>query len=368
MKSGKKPKHIYFFVGTTAEFIKILPVLKELKSRKISFKLITSGQGKILYRDFVGFMDQIKADIELSYKGDRSSVMNFIHWSIVTLLQGITKLKSEFSGKEKQTTFLIVHGDTVSSLIGSLIAKIYGLTLVHIESGLRSFNFLEPFPEELTRFLISRLADIHFCPNKWSLDNLRQVHSTKVNTFQNSLIDIFKDTTKYNSKTYIRIPCKHYFVLVIHRQEHVLFNKNISKDVLQLILKNKGKIGCVLIKHDLTSQLLQSINITDSDLKKYHVVTVPRLPYYKFMNLVFNAEFFITDGGSNQEEAYYMGKPCLILRKHTERVEGLKKNAVLSRMEENTILNFLNNPGKFKRKPVKNNLSPSKIIVDYLYE
>lgn len=93
---------------------------------------------------------------------------------------------------------------------------------------------------------------------------------------------------------------------------------------------------------------------------------IPRLDYLNFIQLIKRTEFIATDGGSNQEEAYYLGKPCLILRDRTERIEGLGKNSVLCKGQENIIQYFLKNYKNFKREKIKSSIRPSKIIVNYL--
>ena len=93
---------------------------------------------------------------------------------------------------------------------------------------------------------------------------------------------------------------------------------------------------------------------------------MPRLPFIQFIHLLDKAQFIATDGGSNQEESYYLGKPCLILRNVTERTDGLGKNAVLSKGKEDTILHFTQNYKKYKRGRARLEERPSKIIVDYL--
>ena len=84
------------------------------------------------------------------------------------------------------------------------------------------------------------------------------------------------------------------------------------------------------------------------------------------MKLMENAEFIATDGCTNQEEAYYMGVPLLALRNHTERIEGLGENIVISKSKKTVIKNFLKNYKKYKRKAVNYKTRPSKIIVDFL--
>lgn len=359
--------NIYIFIGTTAEFIKMSPVIKQLKSQHVKFKLITSGQVIINYHEFKQYLGEVKADIAFKYKNQKSSVISFLFWAGRTLFTSLISLNKEFRRIDRRQTFFLVHGDTVSSLLGTLIAKVYGLRLVHIESGLRSYNFFEPFPEEICRYLISTMADIHFCPNSWSCNNLDLNQGVKINTFQNTLLESYRYFAKKDFSESQQL-AKRYLVLVVHRQEHMLFGRDKVIDVIKFILSNKGKMSCVLIMHPLTLKLLSSAGITDQILTSKKVYPVPRLPYAEFVKLMSNSEYIITDGGSNQEEAYYLGKPCLILRKHTERTEGLGENALLSLLDKNLILKFMSNYKSFRRPAVRSRIIPSKIIVDYLQQ
>jgi UDP-N-acetylglucosamine 2-epimerase (non-hydrolysing) len=361
-------KKIYFFFGTTAELIKLIPVIKELKKRKIDFKLITSGQGKILFSEFTDFVGPLKGNINLVEKENKSSVFFFILWAIKATFTGMFALKKEFKGLNKNNSYLIIHGDTVSSLIGAVLAKRYGLKIVHIESGLRSFNFLEPFPEELSRHIVSYLTDIHFAPNKWAVTNLKKMPGVKINTKQNTLLETFWMAMKVRSyKRSVKKINGKYFVLVMHRQEHVIWGKKEMKNLLEYILENMNSdLTCVFMTHDITLSFLDSteFNLGSDFAKKIAFIT--RLSYIEFMKLIQDAEFIITDGGSNQEEMYYMGKPCLLLRNYTERIEGLGENVVLSKGNKQIIKNFLKKYKTFKRKTIPISIAPSKIIIDYL--
>lgn len=363
----KKNKHFYIFVGTTAELIKLAPVIKELKRRRIRFKLITSGQNEILFDELRGITGPLNVDIAFAGKGEKSSIFNFALWSVKTFFACLFSLQKEFRGLNKKNSYFIVHGDTVSSLLGALVASIYKLKLVHIESGLRSFNFLEPFPEEISRYIVSRLADIHFCPNEWAVNNLNGYKGEKIDTYQNTLIESFWMAMNSKKTSQGSIDLKYrYFVLVAHRQEHVIFRKEWIKELLQFVLKNSDKdLKCVFIMHPLTSSLLKSEDVLSKKIKN-KVIPVPRLPYIQFVKLLSGAEYLVTDGGSNQEEAYYLGLPCLILRRRTERIEGLGKNAVLSKGQVKMIKRFLKDYKKYRSGKTYPKRTPSRIIVDYL--
>lgn len=365
-----KKKKIYFFIGTTAELIKMAPVIKEFKSSGIDFKLITSGQNEILFDEFEDQIGRIDIHIAFPEKSEKSSVFYFLVWTIRTFFAGMYLLGREFRGLSREKSYFIVHGDTVSSLLGGVIASLYGLKVVHIESGLRSFNFLEPFPEEISRYIVSRLTDVHFCPNEWSMNNLKNVKGVKVNTKQNTLIESYWMATSNKSKDgdFKRIRGK-YFVFVVHRQEHVLFKKERIKELMKYILQNADEdLACIFIVHAISLNFLKALQPELPKVIRRNLTLISRLPHSNFMKLIKGSKFLVTDGGSNQEETYYMGKPCLVLRKRTERIEGLGENALVGREDKKLIKSFLKNYNKFERKPVRKNTLkrlPSKIIADY---
>ena len=93
---------------------------------------------------------------------------------------------------------------------------------------------------------------------------------------------------------------------------------------------------------------------------------LPRQNFFKFHNLLTKAEFIITDGGSNQEECYYLGTPCLLLRSETERLEGIGENVVISNFNPTIIEDFVLNYNSYRRQPIPATFSPSRFIVDQL--
>ncbi len=362
-----KNKQIYFFIGTTAEFIKLAPVIKELKKRKINFKIITSGQSKILFEELTDYLGPMKADIAFNVKTYQLSILHFAIWTIRTFLLCLFSLHKEFKGLNNSNCYFIVHGDTISSLLGSIIAKVYGLRLVHIESGLRSFNFLEPFPEEINRFIISHLSDIRFCQNSWALNNIKKLSGININTKQNTLIESFwwAIQTKRNVN-YIKKFNK-YFIVYIRRQEHIFFEKEWTKRILEFVINNSDKnLNCIFILPPLTSKFFPPKELNLNRNLGKNLCILSRLPYVDFMKLMNNAEYIATDGCTHQEEAYYMGLPFLALRNRTERIEGLKRNVVISKGNKQIIKNFLKDYRKYKTKAAILRKKPSVIIVDYL--
>ena len=93
---------------------------------------------------------------------------------------------------------------------------------------------------------------------------------------------------------------------------------------------------------------------------------LPRQGFFEFNNLLGKAEFLITDGGSNQEECFYLGTPCLLFRSETERSEGIGENVVVSNFDPTIIESFVLNYNSYRREPIPATFSPSRFIVDQL--
>src|SRR3989344_6132205 len=116
---------IYFFIGTTAELIKLAPIIRELEERRIKFKVITSGQTDVNFTEVGGLIKKKSPDIALPKKKNRSSVFIFMIWAIKAVFATPFMLSRELTRRDGPKTFFIVHGDTVTSLIGSLVGRIF---------------------------------------------------------------------------------------------------------------------------------------------------------------------------------------------------------------------------------------------------
>lgn len=361
---------VYFFIGVTGELIKHAPIIKEFQARGISYKIITSGQSKVHFDELEGYIGRLKADISMPEKTNRSSMFLFIWWAVKTLVRAPSVLSKELKGLNRDDVYFIVQGDTVSSLIGAIIAKIFlRVKLIHNESGLSSYNLFVPFPEEICRNVIWRLADVLTPQNDWAKNNLKKCSGVKINTKQNTLIESY-----YWAINTPGIPdevkkLKKYYYLFMHRQEHIIFQKEHSKRMLEFIIKNADpKLKCVLLNNPLTASFVESLSKEWDPEIRDRIFIAPRFEYKDFMKLLKNAEFLATDSATNQIESYYMGVPYLGLRTLTENMEGLNENAILSKNNKKVIKNFLRNYKKYKRRNATFDRSPSKIIVDYLVD
>lgn len=362
-------KRIYFFIGTAAELIKIAPVMREFRRKKISFKLITSGQNRINLEDFADYVGKLKPIIAFKQKKIKSSAFYFILWALKLFFLGLIRLRREFKGANRKSIYFIVHGDTVSALLGAIIARLYGLKLLHIESGYRSFNFFEPFPEEICRFLIAFLADVCFYPNIQAYNNIKNFRGIKINTHVNTAYENFMRVLnlKVNSKPLISLGRSKYFLLILHRQEHMIFQKELTKEYFNtMTLSARPDLKCILILHMITENFLNEQGLMSGIEKNPNVIVVPKLQYAEFVKVLAGSEFIATDSGGNQQEAYFLGKPCLILRKSVEGAEGVGENAVIAGENIEVIKNFVENYKTRRRKKITIKKLPSEIITDYI--
>jgi UDP-N-acetylglucosamine 2-epimerase (non-hydrolysing) len=208
---------------------------------------------------------------------------------------------------------------------------------------------------------------VHFAPGDEACNNLKRVKGEVINTRQNTLLDSlkFSRTIPIESDKISQIISENYFVFVMHRQEN-LVSKVFVADVIREIEKAAKERKCVLLLHKITENALIKFELMKELEANDNIIMIPRVEYFDFMKLLEHSQFVITDGGSNQEELFYMRKPCLILRKVTERNEGLGVNARLFDGRAEDINVFVESISNSEIKTVDYKESPSKIIVDYL--
>ena len=352
-----------FYIGTSAELIKLIPVIQAFNRNNINYKIISSGQTDLKEHELAPILEVTIDHVVIKRFQNQTSLFNFGLWSLKCFISTV----KEFINLTGTTrTAIIVHGDTVTSLIGSLAGKLVGAKILHVESGLRSFNMLQPFPEEICRYITSYLADIHFCPNSWAVDNLKHHAGLKINTQQNTSLEMLTQSLKLDKiPQEIKSLNKKYFLVILHRQENVMFKKKTSITIIKRIIAQASpELKCVFVMHKLTENFLNDAGLYNEILANKNIVSLSRKPYLEFIHIINNADFILTDGGSNQEETYYMGKPTLILRNVTERIEGLNENSILMKEDLQQLNTFISNYTEYRKEPIKQKTqSPSDIII-----
>lgn len=358
----------YFFIGTEAELIKVFPVIMECQKRGETCHIIASGQNDLKRSRIMQFIKLNGKYVELSDESSiKKSAVGLFAWFLRTRKNAIEIIRRYFKDDELIGSSLIVHGDTVSTFMGAMIGKAFKMKICHIEAGLRSHNLLNPFPEEIDRILTSRLARVHFAPGKEAVENLRKAKGQVIDTVYNTILDslLLSEQMSIVTVGLEELVKQDYFVFVMHRQEN-LMNKDFVKQVLERVMLLTKERKCVFILHEITKNTLNEMGLMDKLKENTNFVFLPRVDYFDFMKLLNVAKFVITDGGSNQEELHYMGKPCLIMRKTTERNEGIGKNAIMYQGDVDKILVFGKEYESYKIQRLVASESPSSIIANML--
>jgi len=354
---------IHVFIGTKAQLIKMAPVMVELQQRNIEYNFIFSGQHQATVsniRDEFGLKDP---DITLYSGKDITGIAQMLAWSLRIIFFAIRHRHQVWRGDKNG--IVLNHGDTFSTLLGSLLARLAGQRSAHIESGLRSFNLLQPFPEEITRILTFRLSNIYFAPGEWALSNLKKYRGTKVDTVHNTLLDSLRLSEVAIDAANIEIPSHKFAIASIHRFENIFSKKQLA-EIIEILVEISNTIPILLILHKPTEQKLIEFGLIEHLQLEPNIELRPRYSYFEFVKLIKHSSLVITDGGSNQEECYYIGKPCLIMRSTSERQEGIGHNAVICDYKRDIAVRMLGKLEQYERAPERQGISPSAIIVDAL--
>ncbi|MEM4295648.1 MAG: UDP-N-acetylglucosamine 2-epimerase (non-hydrolyzing) [Candidatus Anstonellales archaeon] len=335
-------------VGTIAELIKMSPVMRLLEKNGIDYTFIHTGQHD--------FNKDLLIDLEV--KKPDFSVQVFNNAPIRGRISSITNLTNFFFNttfkinnylKKKNISLNMVHGDTLSTLVCSLATKIMTNTkLAHIEAGLRSFDFFEPFPEEIIRFSVDQMCDIAFCPTKKALYNIKN----KKNAFVtgNTVIDALIFNLK---KHKIKVKDNDYIIAKIHRVEN-LNNKFRIKEIYKVLKSMNYKT--IFIMFPNTKNVFESLGLLDELKKNKNIIIYDFLLYKDFLKLFANCKLIITDSGGEVEEATYLKKPVISFRKKSERLEAEEVGIARRSINSQEILKLVDeifNHGEIYKKAKK---------------
>lgn len=344
-----------FVLGTAAELIKIVPVIEEARARGWEWRALSTGQSpRALARQWEDFKLPVENfDVAMVTTDDLATSREALSWFWRAWWQK-PRIKADH---------VIVHGDTLSTLIGAHWAKGLGIPVGHVEAGLRSKRLFSPFPEEISRRLVSRWSKLHFAPDAWAEENLELAGYTRgvVNTGANTLVDAVRLMLDQSSGQ----SAENYAVVNVHRFENL--NSPARWDFIsRTLLQAADKAELRVVMHAPTATKIAQNPDWRKRMEAKGARFFKRQPFSQFIREIYGAAFVISDGGSNQEECYYLGKPCLLLRAETERREGLGESCVLSLFDPQIVGDFLANPMRFARPPVFPRVSPSQLICDAL--
>lgn len=298
-------KKICIIIGARPQFIKHAPV--ELALRK-SFHLVTIHTGQhydtkmseVFFKELNIATPNYLLNAGSSSHGKQTAIM------LVRIEEILFNEKPDY---------VLVYGDTNSTLAGALAAKKLNIKVIHIEAGLRSFN--KSMPEEINRILTDNLSDILFAPTKVSVNNLHN-EGIKNNVF--NVGDVMCDSIKL-AKSIIGedVDVKDQILLTIHRP----YNTDNLERLLD-ILHALNKLGKKIIFpiHPRTNNILSDNHINRDNYSNINFVEP--VSYFELIKLQVESTCIITDSGGVQKEAYILKRKCITLRSETEWVETLE--------------------------------------------
>jgi UDP-GlcNAc3NAcA epimerase len=220
--------------------------------------------------------------------------------------------------------WVLVYGDTNSTLAGALAAKKLNIKIAHIESGFRSFNC--DMPEEINRILTDRMSNLLFCSTQNAYKNLI---NEGFNNFNSKIVtcgDILLESSLFYSNFEIKPDFtfhKDFALVTIHREENTNDKDIISKIMYNLEILSKS-IEIIFPIHPRTKNLLNSINYNFSNSS---INFSKPLSYLEILYLLKRSKIVVTDSGGLQKEAYFFQKPCLIIRNETEYIELINEGS-----------------------------------------
>ena len=332
---------IMVLVGTKAQFVKMAPVLLALDEIAAPYSLVYTGQHSETFDAMEVVFGIRGSDHNLIPNYEADTHLSFFRW---TVLFWVRAFRKKFRKLWRDHEVFVVHGDTASTLYGACLGRIFRKKVAHVEAGLRSPTLWDPIPEEIIRRFVSRIAEIHYCPDDWSCSNLHKVSGRVVNTHGNTLHDslqlalkrigVSSLARKGNSKV------SPYGIASIHRNENLTRSKRLQFLVDSIIEASEG-IPIKFVMHPATRKRLERNGLLEKLSSCDNIQLLDRMDYFEFVALMVQARFLLTDGGSNQEESAELGIPCLLLRIHTERRDGLGKNVELSCLKPDRIREFV---------------------------
>lgn len=219
---------------------------------------------------------------------------------------------------EEQPNWVLVYGDTNSTLAGALAAKKLHIKVAHVEAGLRSFNM--SMPEEINRILTDRISDILFCPTLQAVKNLHTEGYESLKIKINTCGDVMQDAALFY-KTLAKAPeillPLNFSLCTVHRAENTDDTTRL-KAIFSALEKISEHTPVVLPLHPRTRSKLNAIDYPFASSKIYFIDPVG---YLEMVYLLSNCKVVLTDSGGLQKEAYFFAKHCITLRDETEWVE-----------------------------------------------
>ena len=320
MNPSNGPIKTALIFGTRPEAIKLAPLIRRMGDKPERFQpitIVTAQHRQML--DQVLELFSIKPNHDLCILRPRQTLAE-ITASAVAGLDGVLS--------QEKPDFVVVQGDTTTTLVGALSAFYHQIPVAHVEAGLRTQNKTNPFPEEMNRRMTSVIADAHFAPTVKACQNLlaEGVSRDRIWLTGNTVIDALKDVAGWNRKcdhpVLARVSAEKLRMLFVtsHRRENQGEpQEEICSALIELVKKFRDIL--VVFPVHLSPAVRETVlpRLKDQD----RIVLLDPIDYLETIHFMKNSYLVLTDSGGIQEEAPGLGKPVLVLRTTTERPEGV---------------------------------------------
>ncbi|WP_308636727.1 non-hydrolyzing UDP-N-acetylglucosamine 2-epimerase [Paenibacillus silvisoli] len=302
--------------GTRPEAVKMAPLVLELEKHpeQIESVVCVTAQHRQMLDQVLDFF-KIVPDYDLNVMKERQTLTE----TTVRVLEGLDPIL-----RESKPDIVLVHGDTQTCFLGSYAAFVQQIQVGHVEAGLRTWNKMSPYPEEMNRQLAGVLSDVHFAPTNQSADNLRKENKPESAIYitGNTATDVFQYTVD-SSFTHPVIEWakgKRMILMTAHRRESIGEpHRNIFRAVKR-IADEFEDVAIVYAVH-----LNPAVREPANEILGHHprIKLIEPLDVFEFHNFYPHTHMIMTDSGGLQEEAPSFGVPTLVLRDTTERPEGI---------------------------------------------
>jgi UDP-N-acetylglucosamine 2-epimerase (non-hydrolysing) len=348
-------KKILIIFGTRPEAIKMAPLVKEFEKHSSFFdtKVCVSAQHREMLDQVLDFFE-IKPDYDLDLMKPGQNLYSLT----ASIIESLKPVLETFA-----PDYVFVHGDTTTSMAGSIAGFYSGAKICHVEAGLRTNDKLSPFPEEINRQIVGRISDYHFSPTITSKNNLlkENICTESILVTGNTVIDALFEGVKIIKNKEVssqvdlinsKLDIDQEVILVTgHRREnHGAGFERICEALKEIAISNP-EVKIIYPVH-LNPKVQEPVKRYLLELP--NVLLIDPLSYPDFIWLMNRSKIIITDSGGVQEEAPSLGKPVLVMRENTERPEAVDAGTViLVGTDKNKIINetlkLLNNKNHFKK-------------------
>lgn len=366
-----EPCVISFVFGTTAELIKLAPIAERLDDRGVGYRWWCTGQQLDELPSATDALGLRHPDRWLGSGWEGRSLRSageVTRWA-ARLVRRVGADRSSLRADlraDGRPPLVVVHGDTMTTVFGAVLGRSLGATVAHVEAGMRSGDWRNPFPEELDRRAVARIADVHFASGPPAVANLRRARGVVVDTGANTVVDALHLRSMVTGALPAGIPDR-FGLVSLHRSELYANPNELERTLIELAAyaRRSDALPLLFVDHPVTCARLTRLGL---DPLVAPLVRLPKQGYATFLALVRRSEFVVTDSGGLQVEAAELGVPCCVHRRTTESVEGLGANVMVSGFDEGALKAFLDEPARYRRPALVRSVSPSDVIVSWLVD